>query len=470
MKNLEDVSTYLIELQRRVDIWSLRALGLDLAPLFLVQIWFRLFYAITGAPLSPRPGVLSQLRVLSDSLTSGLQFLSRPEADSIILMGRSNHRFLSSGKWKNVFLDPLRPILTESGYAFEHWEWCPRGILSGPRLHPAINLSGVGFLSKLAAGTLQGRALHELRKNSAWAELSAFLSQESLLESDAEAQTLAAQAARVAVLAKCLRTFLKRRKAKCVLICNYYNDEGFATTHAAWSLGLESADLQHGVQGPTHPAYGLLRPPRQMTVNTLPGTFWVWSEEERTAFDSWRGAAGVTVHVTGHPLLQEPVSKFQVSKEASLKVLISLQPGIELPEFVWVVTARRKDVSWIFRLHPNMRREKASWERLLAGRVPEACLDIGDVHIFEQLQKVNGHATVCSSVVLDAENLNIQSALLGSQLGAEIFSETIERGVAKVVESAEEFEGWLENLPDSRVAKPTEGRESISRALSAMLS
>lgn len=73
--------------------------------------------------------------------------------------------------------------------------------------------------------------------------------------------------------------FARSPKLRGLLLTNYYNPHGWAAVAAAARLGIPSADVQHGVQGPYHHAYSWPEISGRVP-NTLPQYYLCWTEED----------------------------------------------------------------------------------------------------------------------------------------------------------------------------------------------
>ena len=100
------------------------------------------------------------------------------------------------------------------------------------------------------------------------------------------------------------RRVLTDAEARAAFLVQYYSFHGMAFVLACNRLGIPVADLQHGVQGELHFAYGPWVLPTG-GYELLPTHFWVWSEREAEVIDRWAHSDdGRAAVVGGNPFLQ----------------------------------------------------------------------------------------------------------------------------------------------------------------------
>lgn len=215
-----------------------------------------------------------------------------------------------------------------------------------------------------------------------------------------------------------------RLRPRAVFVVTYYTAHGMAMMAAARRVGILTVDLQHGVQGPEHVAYGKWPPPPAGGFRLLPDVFWCWSPADVANIERWAGASHAAVeggniwtqHVAEHPGDFPGRAELGARIAGSgrrFRVLATLSPGA--PHFLAelreaMASPLNQDVFWMVRLHPGMFAEEAEVEAALApfhpfcdvalsSRLPlPAALDLTDLHLTE-----------FSSVVLEAEQAGVPS-------------------------------------------------------------
>jgi hypothetical protein len=234
-----------------------------------------------------------------------------------------------------------------------------------------------------------------------------------------------------------------------VFIVSYYSIEGFALVLACKRLGITSVDLQHGVQGPLHPAYSGL-PRGSGPFQLLPDWFWVWSEEEAEAIDSWSEVSGQhRALVGGNPWLDlwlEDADVYVRTVNARVEamraeymhkkiVLVTLQPGISNPQQLGLlrelIELAGDGWAWWIRLHPVMMGQRDQIQSALKSlRTKSVDLDrASHFPLYGLLRQVDVHLTHSSSTVIEAEKCGVASVIT-SLYGAEVYPTQIRRGMA----------------------------------------
>lgn len=256
---------------------------------------------------------------------------------------------------------------------------------------------------------------------------------------------------RILSVARYYRRHLERIRPRLACVVNYYGVEGFGFLKACRDIGIVTVDLQHGVQGELHPAYGRFYSAPTDGYDLLPDFFWCWSETEADAIRAWQKGRVVRHEpiVGGNPWLEA-----WRSQEASLvkqydekvaemigltgrrrHVLVTLQFGLRddellAPALTLMHTAGEGWYWWV-RVHPSMRDQATEVIRALR----ESNLgnwnveDASSLPLYALLRHVDVHITHSSSTVLEAQVFGVHS-LVGSEYGAELYQEQIQKGVA----------------------------------------
>lgn len=224
---------------------------------------------------------------------------------------------------------------------------------------------------------------------------------------------------------------LGAESARAGLVSEYYALRGMAFVLACRNTGIPVADVQHGLQGPLHFAYGPWHD-RDQPYELLPSTFAVWSEMERADIRAWAGESR-RVEVIGNRYLDRSTeadhpmdTAFQRAfdaQPAALHILVTLsdqEPASDLDELVALVRQAPPDWFWWVRRHPRCTSRDA------IGAALEPVNERADVRhatsapLYELLEKVDVHVTKASSVVLDAVRFGVPSVITGGA-GAQIF-------------------------------------------------
>jgi len=232
-------------------------------------------------------------------------------------------------------------------------------------------------------------------------------------------------------------------------VVSYYGLIGMAFNLACRELGIPSVDIQHGVQGDLHRAYGRWNKLPEAGYELLPTIFWVWSEDEAKAINKWniRVKQWHRPFIGGNPWLNlwdddnnsisayytsqiEKISGFLASR---IKILLTLQPGISnhgIPyRLIKIIDKSPSDWYWLIRLHPGMLQERENVKKLMAGCSHKRFNidDATDLPLPSILKKVDIHVTFYSSTIIEAQRYGIPSIVL-SDMGKEIYMEQFKSG------------------------------------------
>lgn len=163
---------------------------------------------------------------------------------------------------------------------------------------------------------------------------------------------------------------LKKTSPKLVIIEWYYGTEGFSLLLAAKQLGIPVADIQHGIQGSNHWAYGDW-PSNPSGYQLLPDYFFVWSHTEKNVIQRWNKLCGNkhTPIVTGYQWMSmwrgnnlpfdfksqiEQIRQCE-GKKCNINILFSMDYDFLNDGIIHLIQNSPKDWKWWIRMHPVMR-------------------------------------------------------------------------------------------------------------------
>jgi hypothetical protein len=255
---------------------------------------------------------------------------------------------------------------------------------------------------------------------------------------------------RVRILSRIFQRRLAIVKPRLAFIVSYYSLEGMSFVWACKNLGIPVVDLQHGVQGPLHPAYAGWRVNgiRETTLPLVPDCFWVWSAGEAGVIREWVGNTFHRPYVGGNPwvnLWKECANPLPdiirltdkgkvIAKRASGRpiVLVTLQYGLDyaeqlMPLKTLIELAAKEYVFWV-RLHPLMMERREEIRHFLDSQSVELD-EVSDFPLPALLPYCNVHVTHSSSTVIEAGDYGILS-LITSRFGVELFLEQLSAGTA----------------------------------------
>lgn len=256
---------------------------------------------------------------------------------------------------------------------------------------------------------------------------------------------------RLAALRDYFTDILKIARPVRGFVNTYYSVEGMAFVLACRRCGVTVADVQHGVQGDYHIAYGQWINSPCEGYELLPHEFWVWSELERRAIDAWRppqSTSSLPV-VTGNSWLElwrnpsEPFLRQVLAEARRLRgagarccVLVTLQWGLPEEETLKLLRAIQlapDDFQWWLRLHPVVANDRRPIRSLIEQYGLKGIEVDGptDLPLHALLKVCDVHVTHSSSTVLEAAEFGVPSVVT-SHYGEEAFEAQIASGIATV--------------------------------------
>ncbi|MGI5912562.1 MAG: hypothetical protein ACOX6E_08315, partial [Syntrophomonadaceae bacterium] len=242
---------------------------------------------------------------------------------------------------------------------------------------------------------------------------------------------------------------LSKIKPKAVFIVDYYNIIAMSIILAGRRLNVPTIDIQHGVQGDLHIAYGGWQKVPKHGFNLLPDYFWVWSESEASVINKWRLKDKIDTHkpfIGGNIWLEmwkrgetalvikyNEIFNKSLNRNNKLVILFTLQPlniHEKYPE--WIINAINnspKNWIWLIRLHPCMLTERQKViEYFVRGGNARVEIDIAtDQPLPIILRNADVHITSFSSTVIEAQDFGVYSVVVDYE-GEEYYKREIETG------------------------------------------
>jgi hypothetical protein len=271
---------------------------------------------------------------------------------------------------------------------------------------------------------------------------------------------------------------LKKVQPKIVFIVYYYGLYGMSMTLACRRLSIPTVDLQHGVQGDLHAAYGnWLNVPKD-GFNLLPNYFWCWSKTESNAINQWSHSVGNHEAITGGNMLLEIWKSkeydfindyekiFNQLNFKGYKILVTLSPGISssnvLSNLFQVIAETQNQYNWLIRLHPNMLSQKKNVIHDLKsyGIYNYEINQISRLPLYTILNNTDLHITHSSSTVIEASMFGIQSVII-NEYGKELYAKQIDEGYAVLRIKPHEIKSEILNI--SKFNKKEVNDESLSK-------
>lgn len=480
MKSAADVLDSINELEHRFPVHAWHSADIDLWPAYRV----RLFMDVTLAILATDQQVgrfrrATELVVRGARAVWGIPLASwRDRKMNSKIQSGTVAVFLSDGlsftrlgdKWCDRIIDPFVLALDDCG--FRSLKLTPLAQTHTPRL------TSSRFI-QLTIDRLKLTARRNI-ENLDLPQFDAFL---------ADARTrfgshvlgrdwLSLQANRLNRLAVWFARVLERSGARYALVNNYYSLEGMAFVQAARRMGCRSADLQHGLQGSNHAAYGRWANVAKGGYSTLPDEFWVWSDDEANAINAWRGRCESHVpRVVGNvwrdqwlgdsdPIVAGYVREARALRQGAVvpHVLVCLAWGLSDEETEKLIRAAKLSgagVVWWWRLHPV----EASRCEEFAARLRRNGLDASLVRqatnlpLYALIRAVDLTLAHSSTVIQEAAEFGVRS-IVTSDYGAELHENIIQQGMCVQATTSESIAAAIIELAGRERPVPRIGNTS----------
>lgn len=205
-----------------------------------------------------------------------------------------------------------------------------------------------------------------------------------------------------------------------VLIVSYYNYNFYGMIAACKDLNIETIDVQHGLQGSHHLAYGSFAKVPKSGYEVLPEKFWCWNDYYATQINEWAIETDHNAYVAGHPWIDFIQNNFQRSSKEKTLILFTAQPYvIEVAFSDHVIDALNKAKEYgevYIRLHPSQEAIRQEIiEYLNKNNVDLNIIKLGspeDESLPVLLSQSLLHMTLCSSVVIEADLFDVDSLVL----------------------------------------------------------
>lgn len=280
---------------------------------------------------------------------------------------------------------------------------------------------------------------------------------------------------------------LKRIQPRLALAVSYYGPIGLAFMLACHRQKIPSIDIQHGLEGEFHPAYGRWNKVPREGYELLPSFFWCWGDVEVQAIEAWRkgqtenhkpikGGNGF-IHSwldSGSELARcydEKILKTYPKKTNHQNILLTLSYPYDDEKVLAPIFAamRQSDPHWHWwvRLHPSSLHERESIRQMfIKNGVHEFNMDMAtDLPLYALLRHTDVHLTHLSSTVIEAETFGVPSVVTGKN-ALQYYQEQIKKGTAVYADDAECI---LKNIVSQFKTRQTLKTEANEKSISEIL-
>ena len=421
------------QIEERFEVESLTYSGVCFWPVLRVQIYHENLGLLSKALESRRvsfkrikPFFSTYSRFLAEQLFDRENNLPKRKTSYPVFIFSSTtlRTTLYEGEWQNRLFSPIYIWLQESMPKEDIYfaEYSSNGNYFTPRSEAteyiSYSLAWLVLKSRFRTLTLSAQNLDLLE------QIHAFSSSLGGYTQCLAPSTVARRLSAFMMLRDYYLDNITRMKSQVIFVAPYYTLPSMALVHAGNTLGLTTIDIQHGMQGTQHVAYGAWKSMPKHGYACLPTHFWCWDEDSASNIRQWgRGHHTVllggniqneywkdTVHKDGE-VLQDKIQRSTITKV----ILVSLQTGLD--DFAKEISAsinplKQLNCYWLIRLHPSMLGRISSITELFQSF--NQCVDI-ELATYLPLSSVLSltdlHVTMWSSVTIEAATYNIPTFL-----------------------------------------------------------
>lgn len=285
------------------------------------------------------------------------------------------------------------------------------------------------------------------------------------------------------------RKVLLKVKPKLAFVVSYYGPRGMAFNLACKQLNIKSVDIQHGIEGEYHAAYGRWTKVPKGGYEFLPTIFWCWSEHEANSIKKWnKKVAKKHYPVIGGNLFlklwQDDKNELVLyydwlirEKLADVNILITLSPVEEqnkilIKLLLRIIQLADINIKWWMRLHPCSLSEKGKFVKMLCkNRLVNVELDLAsDLPLYTLLRNMDLHITFASATVIEAWSFNVPSIIV-SREESRYFTKQIELGGAIVADTPNKLKESIDYFLKKREQRKKNNTHMVgNKALNGLLS
>lgn len=431
---------------------------------------------------------LSLFREFLKSIYQGVVFyLQVNRKTEVLFLSHSTSRNLIENTWYDMYVDPLRGILDEMGIGSTALEFIAGNDKRVPTFRKTLWIDFLAVRSKFIAFFL---SLFSPNFRG-YKELVSFIkARQSDICLPTELQ-LKRQLIEIFLFTKFFERYLARCQPRICFQVTYYTALGVALNIACARQKVISVDLQHGVHGDMHAAYGNWSNVPSCGYEMLPNFFWTWRKADCEALDKvfasqtqkHRGIVGGNIwlenfELVSNGMLEKARAHFRVLAGEKSSVLVTLQPrnldvGLRIDDILKLMESIGDQVFWWIRLHPSM------WMDLdLISKKIQTSRQLSQNYNLKEateyplptlLHFVDLHLTESSSTILEASSIGLLSIALSDQ-AATMYPAEVENGDLIVARNLHEVTNFISSFcVGSRSSKRAATSHSVS-ALTSLLS
>ncbi|WML88576.1 hypothetical protein [Thiothrix subterranea] len=413
------------DIEKNIDVTKLTFEDIHIWPLLRIAIYNEnLELTPPTVKTSTIKKIKSALNILFEGFIDKKNNLKKGHSDFYLSSHTTSRTCQIDEKWHDFIFSPLAEWIKQEHpkASIYYEEFAPGGEYRAPRYEKTayftLALVKIHVLGRFFPEKESATLNHEINK------LIHFIQTKGGSCESLQTQKLMQRLSRFKRLTNYFNKKLIAIKPRILFIVTYYSIIGMALLHASRKRGIKSVDIQHGVQGAMHVAYGVWDNIPFDGYSCLPDFFWVWSENENKTLKIANPRHQVIVagniqqfywQEKRHPLQKKLLSVIEASKKTTI-ILVSLQPveSTLVDEIVTTIKNNRfPQCFWLFRLHPCMNKEWDSHLDRKLSAYPLSCeyKISSELPLPSVLNIISGHVTLYSSVTIEAAAIGISTLL-----------------------------------------------------------